>query len=1233
MKKIYFLITALLLCLQLSAQDDNLIMRFDFNNVSGNNVTDDLSGITAKIMSSASIKEMGEYNVLDLGNNNGYLDMTEDAGKLLAKTGAYTISVYYYVDEKASLNGNGFFLWTFSTLEGCSSNAGNYMAYRLNLQRIASSTGGFTKETGFSVGEASPKGSWMHVAYTQQAGTGKLYINGELKATISNMPANSTLFKTPPPYCWIGRPHFGGDNYLKQTLVYDFRLYNKALSETDVEKLSYMTSNLNDAYLFGSKGNPTALKAAIQSAENILNNSNGYLPDAIAELKGMVEYAKNIAEGNFSQSYMDDTQNLLTSIITSVKASKGITLPTVTGLIDAYDKERGFKHPGGLHTQEDFDRIKRQLEEGNEKVTEAYQILKKADFAQPGIKSSPTEYVVRGGTGENYMNAARGATMAYQNALRWKIEGNEACAKTAVDILMSWARVTKGVTGDTNSALASGLYGYPFAQAAELVRDYEGWSQDDFEEFKQWMIRVWYRPAISFLRTRHGSWENSGKWWTAPGHYWSNWPLCNIMCAAIIGILCDDVYIYNQAMSFFKYDQVGNYRDTPVLHTVTGHGEQDGLSAIYNDGLTDFLGNLVVTNVESDIETGAYGRLGQMNESGRDAGHSAMAAGLMIDVAKIGWNQGDDLFAYMDHRVASGIEFIAGQTQSMDNLPWTNYLYISNGYAASDSRSWLMTEPAMGTHIRPYWGTVIGIYEGVKGVKMPLSEKAYEAMGIDAGAQGATSGGYDHMGYSVLMNTRDIQLCPADKVPTELSGKIEYSGNFNSNLIPSLSVEKTRGKVNGNVISHNELGGLVNTYKTNFKTCVPKGNTLTLMPELPEGEEDTGKWKWDTGENTRNITVTSDKSFIYRVTYTNKNGIESQQCFIIAVEGDCQPTKLTPTIITEGMSYETNNIDIMYGQTPTLSVKPSTDWGEFVWSTGQKTDNITIAPVVTPREYTVYYTNQGAGVSALTFHINVIYARPIITTNSGILQTNKVVVDAGESVTLGVEFPTTVSASDMMWNTGDRGAKLVLDDIRQSGVYTATFKIGQSTATCTFYVYVKDSEQKLLEPGYYVVLHRDSGRLLTSNGQNEFATFDQGDIDEPRATQIWNIDNNGKRHIFKSFTDEGFALSYTAKLIKSQLFVMDLTQDNGLGHYSMAGFSGKLNYWIMNDDGTIDNSYTTVIDYPYDFIKLEDVTGIKEVSADNKLNKGCYDLSGRHVDMSNMKRGIYIINGQKVIVR
>ncbi len=56
----------------------------------------------------------------------------------------------------------------------------------------------------------------------------------------------------------------------------------------------------------------------------------------------------------------------------------------------------------------------------------------------------------------------------------------------------------------------------------------------------------------------------------------------------------------------------------------------------------------------------------------------------------------------MDHRLAAGLEYIAAQVQQVKGLPWTNYHYASNGFYYTDSRSWLMTEPAMGVQIRPF---------------------------------------------------------------------------------------------------------------------------------------------------------------------------------------------------------------------------------------------------------------------------------------------------------------------------------------------------------------------------------------------------------------------------------------------------------------------------------------------------------------------------------------------------
>lgn len=206
-----------------------------------------------------------------------------------------------------------------------------------------------------------------------------------------------------------------------------------------------------------------------------------------------------------------------------------LLLISLTASAQTTDSDRGFIHPGGLHTQADFDRVKAQIAAKNTTIMKAWNKLKNAEYAQSNVQTSPVETVIRGGSGENYINAARGATMAYQNALRWKIAGTAANARAAVRILMAWCNKTTAISGTSDQCLAVGLYGYQFAQAAELMRDYEGWKPEDFEQFRQWMLTLWYPKAIGFLRDRNGTWENSGKWWQAPGHYWSNWG-CAMSC-------------------------------------------------------------------------------------------------------------------------------------------------------------------------------------------------------------------------------------------------------------------------------------------------------------------------------------------------------------------------------------------------------------------------------------------------------------------------------------------------------------------------------------------------------------------------------------------------------------------------------------------------------------------------------------------------------------------------------
>ena len=878
-----------------------------------------------------------------------------------------------------------------------------------------------------------------------------------------------------------------------------------------------------------------------------------------------------------------------------------------------YDTERGFIHPGGLHTQADFDRIKQQIADGNERVTAAYKVLKSADYSQASAATYPVETIVRGGSGENYINAARGAAIAYQNALRWKIDGTKANADHAVKVLMQWAGTTKAISGTSDQCLARGLYGYEFAQAAELMRDYEGWSSEDFQQFQQWMLNVWYPGCIGFLRGRNGTWENAGKWWQAPGHYWSNWGLCNALAVISIGVLCDDVFIYNQGMSFIKYDQVGTFKDprtdVPIL----------------NDGLTEFWGNLVVTTTDSELETGAYGKLGQMNESGRDTGHAAMALGLAVDIAQQGWNQGDDLFSYMDHRIAAGIEYVAAQTQSVQGLPWTNYKYGSNGYYYTDSRAWEMTEPALGAQMRPYWGTVIGHYEGVKGVKMPFSEQAYDAMlniAIDWGGQGGTSGGYDHLGYSVLMNTRDTQLAPADQVPTELSPQITY---------------------NNKTIAHSELGGLTNTYQTTAlkNRALAAGTSLTLSPQLPKGTTDTGRWQWNTGETTREINVTANKSFIYRATYTNEHGIQSQICFPIAVLGDCRPTPTTHAITYNGTTTEgATDVVVMYGTSVTLSTTNVAGYGSCKWSTGSTAESITVSNIREEKDIQCTLYNQGGQETVIHFHIGVRDVRPDVMLNEKTQEdTPTIICNEGDQVVLTPTVATARKNGTWLWDDGSTESTLTLNPVETSSQYTVTYTVGESVTTLTYHVYVKETTDRLIDIGNYFIRHRASHRYLTNQG-GESAVLAQPipDGEDPDAlptdaSQVWFIDRSTTaRYDFISLADS-LHMNATGAMKKNVYRPHRLTFAKGTDFCAISNSSNL--YWVVDADLNILYGTTkTLADYPFELIPATDfTTALPSVEAKTNIpDDALYDLSGRRLSQPPT-RGLYIRNGKKYWVK
>ena len=883
-------------------------------------------------------------------------------------------------------------------------------------------------------------------------------------------------------------------------------------------------------------------------------------------------------------------------------------LLTIGVTAQSYNTNRGFVHPGGLHTQEDFDRIKDLLAKGDPTITAAVKVLTQAAYAQSTAGTSPVQTIVRGGgKGENYINAARGATIAYQNALVWKITGNKANASHAINVLMQWANTTKGIGGDSNYALAAGLYGYQFAQAAELLRDYEGWAPERFEQFRQWMLQVWYPSAMGFLRGRNGTWENVGKWWQAPGHYWSNWGLCNALCVMSIGVLCDDVFIYNQGLSYMKYDQVGTFTDPRTANP------------ILNDGLTEFMGNLVVTvtNTPANLKASSYGTIGQMQESGRDIGHATMAAGLAIDIAHMAWNQGDDLFSFMDNRLAAGIEFVAAQTQNIEGLPWTNYKYGSGGIYYTDSRAWTMTGPALGNQIRPYWGTVIGHYQGVLGKDMPYSEMAYANLiknGPDGGGQGSTSGGYDHLGYSVLMNYRDHKAT-AEEVPTLLAPKMV---------------------VGNDTLSHNELGGLVNTFKTNNNTGVAKGTVIKLLPQLRDGSEDSGQWQWNTGETTRNLTVTANESYVYRVCYTNKHGVKSYLCFSIAVQGDCEPTPVEVSATYNGVTA-TDSITIFYDDAITLKATSKDGFGSFAWSTGATNSNITVKNLRRDTLFTVAFKNQGGAISYDTIRVHLKYFRPQMAVNGKVkVDTVQCLCQPGDKVAFAPYVPSTFKDIRFQWSSGSTERSVTYNDIQTTIVDTLVYTLFGKSDTVCYVAYLSDTLDSAIPEGYYLIRDRFHDTYLTNNtveglpyANATFTAKKEGDALQQQAWKVTNENVDGPCYDLQNLADQRY-LALTMRMTASTRTPYYFRKATGTQWYHLR--NKRPCYFTINDDGTVDHTtYYVPTNFPVELIPYTLPAGIHDIHADKVLDDKRYNIQGQRVGADY--KGLIIHNGKKYIIR
>ena len=385
-------------------------------------------------------------------------------------------------------------------------------------------------------------------------------------------------------------------------------------------------------------------------------------------------------------------------------------------LIPLKGEDVAMLHNGALVTEDDIKRIKENL--NNSPWKESYARLTANSHAQLTYQANPQEMITRGSNStypENYSIAFNDVAAAFQLALRWRLEDNKAYADKAVEILNGWASKCKEINGSTDQALAAGIYGYQFAVAGEMLRNYEGWNATDFENYKNWMVNLWYAKNHDFLVNHFG---------TPDGHYWANWGLCNIASMTAIGILADRRDIYNEAIEHFQ----------------TGDTNGNINKAIYH------------------VFDGEWANVAQWQEDNRDQGHTYLCQGLMGVIMQLTWNQGDDFYGYKDNMFLKACEYTAAYNFGNIDVPNVSYTRTYKGNWGVATEEYPSISERAKSEV-PVWALPYYHYTKVKGVdadRYKYTEMATKATSPEGGGgdYGSNSGGYDNLGFGTLLYAR-----------------------------------------------------------------------------------------------------------------------------------------------------------------------------------------------------------------------------------------------------------------------------------------------------------------------------------------------------------------------------------------------------------------------------------------------------------------------------------------------
>ena len=254
-------------------------------------------------------------------------------------------------------------------------------------------------------------------------------------------------------------------------------------------------------------------------------------------------------------------------------------------------------HPGILMTGEQLDLMRDRINNGIEPQTSAFDKLKKDSRALKDYKPDPKSIIDRGPNGRpniNYTEALKDAQACWVQALMWSVTKEEVYAENVMNIMEAWGISLKEFKG-ADKDLMIGLIGTMYMRGAEIVKHtYPKWRPETEKIFMDMYDKV-FMPTL-MKRVEH---EN-------------NW------MASITESL--------MATAIFK--------DDPELF------------------------DLAVYRLKIYLPTNIPFENGQPAELYRDLAHTQEGLGALVQTAEMAWNQGVDAYAWLDYRLATGLEYL-----------------------------------------------------------------------------------------------------------------------------------------------------------------------------------------------------------------------------------------------------------------------------------------------------------------------------------------------------------------------------------------------------------------------------------------------------------------------------------------------------------------------------------------------------------------------------------------------